>query len=105
MYLLAKFGDHRFYRNGDINSYISSYKDTLEKAEVISSIWHIARFLKSGIPIYNPEVPDKAGRKARKRRTQAFAKRFVFDANAMKLMYINILNRGLRFYKHNVSAT
>ena len=31
MYWLAKFGDHRSYRNGDIISYINSYGDTLEK--------------------------------------------------------------------------
>ena len=32
----------------------------LEKAELITSIRHIARFPKSGIPIYNSEVPDTA---------------------------------------------
>ena len=37
MYLLAKLGDHRFYRTGDINSYINSYMDTLENAEVTAS--------------------------------------------------------------------
>ena len=52
MYLLAKFGGHRSYRNGDINSYM----DTLEKAELTTSIRHNARILKSGIPIYNSEV-------------------------------------------------
>ena len=36
---------------------------TLEKAELFASIRHIRRFLKSGIPIYNSEVPDTAGRK------------------------------------------
>ena len=35
--------------------------DTLEKSELTSSIGHIARFLKSEIPIYNSEVPDTAG--------------------------------------------
>ena len=59
MYLLAKFGDHRSYRNRDINPYINSYMDTLEEAELIASIRHIAKFLKSGIPIYNSGVPDK----------------------------------------------
>ena len=66
MYLLTKFGDHRSYRNGDINSYINSYMDTLEKVELTASIGHIAIFLKSGIPIYNSEVPT--GRKTRRRR-------------------------------------
>ena len=37
--------------------------DTLEKAELTASICHIARFLKSGIPVYILEVPDTAGRK------------------------------------------
>ena len=59
MYLLAKSGGHRCYRNGDINSYINSYMDILGKAELTASIRHIARFLKSGIPIYNSEVPGR----------------------------------------------
>ena len=58
MYLLTNFGDHRSYRNGNINSYINSYMDTLEKVQLITSIGHIAIFLKSGISIYNSEVPD-----------------------------------------------
>ena len=41
-------------------------------------------FLKSGTPLYNSEVPDTAGRKTRRRRTQAIAKRFAFYANAKK---------------------
>ena len=96
MYLLAKFGDHRSYRNGDINSYINSYtKKAGEKAEVTASIRHIARFLISGTPIYNPEVPNKVGRKTKREGTQANAKHFVSNVNAIQLMYINILNRGL----------
>ena len=38
-----------WYRNEDINSYINSYMDTLEKAELTTSIRHIKRLLKSGI--------------------------------------------------------
>ena len=79
MYLLAKFGDRRSYRNGDINSYII----TLEKAELTASIRCVAKFSKQGIPIYNSEVQDMAGRKTRKRRTQAIAKRFAFYANSI----------------------
>ena len=37
--------------------------DTLEKAEFTPSIRHIVIFLKSGIPIYNSEISDMAGRK------------------------------------------
>ena len=40
--------------------------DTLEKAEFTPSICHIVIFLKSGIPIYNSEIPDMAGRKEEK---------------------------------------
>ena len=61
----------------NINSYMISYMDTLEKAEVTALIHHIARFLKSGIPINNSKVPDKVDRKTR-RRTQTIAKCFAF---------------------------
>ena len=74
MYPLAKFGGHRFYRNKDINSYM----DILEKAELTASICHIAKSLKSGIPICNFEVPDTTGRETRKKRAQASSKRFAF---------------------------
>ena len=54
----------------------------LEKAELTASICHIDRFLKSGMPIYNSEVSDTAGRKTRSR-TQGIAKRFAFYANTI----------------------
>ena len=47
---------------------IDSYIDTLEKFELTVSIRPIARFLKSGIPIYNSEIPDTAVKKTKKRR-------------------------------------
>ena len=53
MCLLVKFDDYRFYRNIDVNSYITSYMETLETAELTVLIRHIVRFLKSRIPIYN----------------------------------------------------
>ena len=65
MYLLAKFGGHRSYRN--VNSYVNSYMDTLENPALITTIRHIARFLKSEIPIYNSEVPDTAGSENKKK--------------------------------------
>ena len=37
MYVLAKVGDHRSYKNRDINSYM----DTYEKAELTASIRYI----------------------------------------------------------------
>ena len=83
MYLLAKFGDNRSYRNGDINSYINSCMDTLQKAEFTASIHHVARFLKSGILIFNSEVPNTADRKTARRRTHAIPKRFAFYSNAI----------------------
>ena len=52
--------------------------DTLERTVVTALIHHIARFLKSGIPIYNSKVPDKVCRKRRRRRTQTIAKCFAF---------------------------
>ena len=58
--------------------------NTSEKAKLTASIRHIERFSKSGIPIYNFEVPDTAGRKAAiatTRRTQEIAKGFTFYAN------------------------
>ena len=82
MYLLAKFGDHRSYKNGDINSCINSYMDILEKVEPTAWIPFIARFLKSRIPIYNSGVQDTAER--RRRRTQAIAKRFASYVNAIR---------------------
>ena len=66
----AKFGDHRSYINGDINSYISSYMETLEKAKPTASVRNIGRFLKSWITICNFKVPDTAGTKTRKRRKE-----------------------------------
>ena len=44
MYLLVKFGSHRSYGNGDMNSFISSYMNTLEKAELTTSDRHYERF-------------------------------------------------------------
>ena len=56
--------------------------DTLGKAKLTASMHHIARLLKSGIPIYNSTVQDMAGRKVRRRgsRTYAIVKRYAFYA-------------------------
>ena len=79
MYLLSKLGSDRTDGNGHINSYVKSYMNTLEKAELTDSVCHIERFLKSGIPICKPDLPDTADRKTRRRiRAQAIAKRFAF---------------------------
>ena len=43
MHFLVKFGDHKSHGIGDINSYINSYMDFLEKAELTASISHIGR--------------------------------------------------------------
>ena len=63
MYLLAKFGSHGSYGNGDINSYISSCRTTLEKGNSPASVHDIERFSKSEIRIYNSKIPDTVGRK------------------------------------------
>ena len=77
----AKFGGHMHSGSGDVFSFISLIE--MEIAIVISILtwktWKklnstprsaiIARSSKSGIPIYNSEVPNTAGRKMR--RTQA----------------------------------
>ena len=82
MYLLAKSVGHRPYRNEDINFFINSCIDALEKARLAASIRILREFLNSGIPIHNSVVPDTAGRKTRKRRrTQTIVKRFVFHGN------------------------
>ena len=90
MYLLAKFDNHRSYRNEDIKFYVNNYMGTLERADLTASIHYIGRFLKWGIPIYNSEVPDTAGRKTRKRKKRtrrlAIAKCYAFHANAITLL-------------------
>ena len=45
MYQIALFGGHSSYRNGNINFYVNSYMDTLEKCELAATIRHIAGFL------------------------------------------------------------
>ena len=81
MYLLAKFESHRSYGNGDVNYYIDSCMDALEKAELTAKIHHIAIFSKSGIPIYNSEVLIMAVRKTRRFRKIAIANCFALHAN------------------------
>ena len=61
--MLVKFGGHRSYGNKDINCYINSYINTFQKAKLNASLHHIERFSKSEIPIYNPKVLDRSGRK------------------------------------------
>ena len=51
---------------------------TSEKAELTASVRHSERFSKSEIPIYKSKVPETAGRKTRRRRTQAIAKHYAF---------------------------
>ena len=41
-----------------------------------------------------PDIPDNAGRKTRRRRTQAIAKRYVFHANAINV-YQYIVSRNI----------
>ena len=71
MYLLAKFGGHRSYRNGGINSYINFCKSTLKKAELTVSIRNVARFLKSGILSFNIKVPNTVAKRLQQRQLQS----------------------------------
>ena len=90
MYLPATFGGHSSYRNGDISCYINSYMDILKKAEIITSIRHIARFLKSGILIYNPEILDTTGRKTKRgsRRKTSYCKALCVSRKSKKCSII-----------------
>ena len=56
----------------------------LTEMEISILVSTLGGFLKSGIPIYKSEVPDTVGRKTRRRRTLATAKRYAFHANAIK---------------------
>ena len=71
MHLFEKCGGHRSCENGDINSYINSYMNTLEKAEFNASVRHIEN---TRILIYtDSEVPATAGSRktTTKRKTQS----------------------------------
>ena len=46
-------GDHKSDRLGDINYYIKSFMATSEKAELTTSIHHIARFSKQEYQLLN----------------------------------------------------
>ena len=52
--------------------------NTLERAKLTASIRHIERFAKSEIPVYKSEAQEKMGR-----RTQAMAKCYTLQANAI----------------------
>ena len=86
MCLIAKSGGFRSHGNEDINSYVNSYTNTSEKAEPTASTRFIKRFSKPGIPTYNSEVADTAGRKriTTTTKTQTIAMRYAFHVNAIK---------------------
>ena len=67
---------------------MNSYINTLEKAELTASICHIARFLKSRIPIYNPKLWIQLAEKPDKKKETETAKGFLSDADATSF-YIN----------------
>ena len=52
--------------------------NTSERAKLTASIRHIERFAKSEIPVYKSEAQEKMGR-----RTQAMAKCYTLQANAI----------------------
>ena len=61
--------------------------ENLAKSDLTASVRHIEKLAKSGIPIYDSEASDTAGRKARRgrRRKQAIAKRYAYHTNAKML--------------------
>ena len=69
-------------------SYVNSYTNTLEKAVLNVFVHHIEEFSKLEIQIYNSEVLEMAGRKAR-RKAQMIAKRYAFPTKASR--YTNII--------------
>ena len=92
IYLLPKFGEYRSYRNGNSIEVLISIRTWIPWKSLNSPPWscRIPKYLKSGIPIYNSEIPDTAGRKTRrrrKRRTQAISKCYVFHADAKTLTF------------------
>ena len=62
-----KFRGLRSYGNGDINSYINSYMNILEKAELTALTRQTVKFPKSGITIFNCEATNTTGRKKKKK--------------------------------------
>ena len=90
MYLLINFGGHRKWRYRLLYQFLHDY---CKKAEFTISVRHIGGFSKSGIPIYNSEVSDTAGKKTRKkrRRSKAIGKRYAFQAITIKS---SIKNKG-----------
>ena len=84
--------------NSEFDSNINSYINTLEKTYLTASVGHIGRSSKSGIPVYNSEVLDTIGRKTRRRRKYAIAKRCAFHKNAVSELYIDIFNTYLNIY-------
>ena len=62
--------------------------NTLLNSELTASICHIERCSKSGMPVYNSEAPNTAGRKTSRkmrRRTEANARRYVFHSNVQNV--------------------
>ena len=74
--------------------------DTLKKAEALTSIFHIAKFLRSEILIYNFKVLDTAGRKTRRRTTQIIAKSFTFHT-----LVINVQTETLHLHVYSTENT
>ena len=72
-----------------MNSYISSYMNTLDKAELTTSFCHIERFSNQEYRFIIPDTADRKTRRRRRRRrrrrTQPIVKRYAFQANATSL--------------------
>ena len=65
MYLLATFGGYKSHRNRVINSYINSYMDALEKAELIASC-EMYKIKKTDLQFWNPGYDWQKNKKKEK---------------------------------------
>ena len=62
---------------------LRSGTESLKPCLVLTVLWSVKYFFCSEFP----NIPDKAARVKRKRRTQALAKRFAFYTNAKSVSY------------------
>ena len=63
------------------------------------SIHHIAKYLKSGIPIYNSKVPDMAGKKKRKNKNKNTGNCKMFSVSRKRK---NVIPRSPIFLKSDI---
>ena len=77
--MLAKFDGDWSFGNGVIHSCVNSYMNTSKEVELKASVCHVETFSKSGMTIFNSEVPEKFLTRVKK----AIAKRYPLQASAI----------------------